>query len=383
MTYANFYKVMNQNSHFYPNQRTLRLCFSLFCAILPFLYAVRLSAQPRDTTNARNYAAINENKLADTRWRYAYTTNTGSRTPIHAADENFSHYLWLKFDYTYEQVLNGKRSYGMWAVNDKKNRLYYKFKNSKWWDIAEFKDDKLILEYTDKEASLQYVFQRIPNDVAPFAKDKGLLPEVYVYENAPSKKFRTPEKQRATGFFAWFTNLFRAPEVGKKARDSSIVKTPYTPNTTPEPIEIDIAMVGGGYYGGIDPVLKNYIQIKTNGRVIKEMETENKGAIKSKKDLSRAELERLARFILDKKFFDFASEYDCESVECRNRKMQKPKPIPLRLTVQYGDLRKTVSIPIWGNDGGPRRRYIDYPPDLDLIIENIMLASMTTNIGSK
>jgi hypothetical protein len=271
----------------------------------------------------------------------------------------------------------------MWAVNDKKNRLYYKFKNSKWWDIVEFKDDKLILEYTDKESSLQYVFQRIPNDVAPFAKDKNQLAEIYVYENAPSRKFKPQEKSAPGGFFAWFTNLFKAPEVGKRARDSSIIKPIYVPNTKPELVEIEIALVGGGYYGGIDPVLKNYILIKTNGRVIKEQETELKGAIKTKKDLSRQELENLARFILDKKFFDFASEYDCESAECRSRKMQKPKPIPLRLTVQYGDQRKTVSIPIWGNDGGPRRRYIDYPPNLDLIIENIMIAAMTTNIGSK
>jgi hypothetical protein len=366
-----------------PNIKALYALLGTFCTAFFLLFSAPLSAQPRDTANSRNYAPINENKLADTRWRYAYTTNSGSRTPIHAADENFSHYLWLKFDYTYEQVLNGKRSYGMWAVNDKKNKLYYKFKNSKWWDIVEFKDDKLILEFADKESSLQFVFQRIPNDVAPFAKDKDQLPEVYVYDGAPSKKGKRIEKAKSTGFFAWFSNIFRAPEVGKAAKDSTIAKIAYNPNEKAAPVEIDIALVGGGYYGGIDPVLKNYIQIKTTGRVIKEQETEFKGAIKSKKDLSRQELENLARFILDKKFFDFANEYDCDSPECRNRKNQKPKPIPLRLTVQYGDQRKTVSIPIWGPDSGGRRRYIDYPPALDLIIENIMLASMTTNIGSK
>ncbi|MEZ4980000.1 MAG: hypothetical protein R2769_00110 [Saprospiraceae bacterium] len=33
---------------------------------------------------------------------------------------------------------------------------------------------------------------------------------------------------------------------------------------------INIELIGGGYYGGIDPVLKDFIHVKSDGRLIKE-----------------------------------------------------------------------------------------------------------------
>ncbi len=337
-----------------------------------------LYAQPKDTARtSQGYSTINESKLADTKWRYAYTTYSGSSTPIHTADENFSHYIWLKFDYTYEQVLNGKRSTGMWALNDKKNRLYYKFKNTKWWEIVSFKDDKLILEFADMESSLQYTFQRIGNDVAPFSKDKNLLPSASIYDKNGKK---VAPKTKSLSFFDWLAGLFLAPEVGARAKDTSIVKPRYDPNNAPAPIDIDIALVGGGFYGGVDPTIRNFINIKTTGRVIHEIETENKGLMKFKKDMSRKELENLVRFIIEKRFFDLDGSYDCETGDCKARKGKKPKPVPLRLTVQYGDRKKTVSIGIWGKEGNRREKYVEYPAELDLIIENILLAANATNL---
>jgi hypothetical protein len=265
----------------------------------------------------------------------------------------------------------------MWALNDKKNRLYYKFKNTKWWEIVSFKDDKLILEFADNESSLQYTFQRVGSDIAPFAKDKTLLPSVSIVD----KNAKKPENpQKGKGFFSWLADLFRSPKVGSRAKDSSIVKPRFDPNKAPEPINIDIALVGGGFYGGVDPTIRNFINIKTTGRVIHEIETENKGLVKLKRDISRKDLESLARFIIEKHFFDFDGSYDCDAGDCKARKAKKPKPVPLRLTVQYGDRKKTVIIAIWGKEGNRREKYIDYPNDLDLIIENILLAANAANL---
>ncbi len=338
--------------------------------LLCFLGTTRGFSQP--TIEApKSYPAINESKLADTKWRYAYTTNAYSKTPIHVADENFSHYIWLKYDYNFEQVLNGQRSFGAWALNDKKNRLFYKYKNSRWWDIVEFKDDKLVLETTDDQSTLLYVFQRLPNNSAPFTKDPTMLPEAYVYgpDGKPTKVIKT-----AKSLTIWdrIAMLFSPKKVGDRARDTTIIKPKFDPNYAPEPTQIEISLTGGGYYAGEDPIVKNFIMINTNGRVIREVETATKGLVKTKKDIPRKDVESLANFILEKKFFEFASLYDCDgSPECKSRKSRDPRPVPITISVKYGDRKKTVQVKIWSKDIPVKQRIIDYPAALDVIIENI------------
>ena len=50
--------------------------------------------------------------------------------------------------------------------------------------------------------------------------------------------------------------------------------------------------------------------------------------------------------------------------------MIKPTPIPLRLMVAYGDKKKVITISIWGMDNS-HIKYVDYPPELDKIIDAI------------
>jgi hypothetical protein len=131
----------------------------LFLFICFFSYTVtgqskpKLPAQDSLPPFTKNYPSINEDDLIDTRWQYIYATYTGSRTKVFPADENYNHYIWLKFDYTFEQYLNGQRTFGMWTLNDKRNQIYYKFKNTKWWEIVRFTKDTLILEFVDNYAS--------------------------------------------------------------------------------------------------------------------------------------------------------------------------------------------------------------------------------------
>ena len=129
-------------------------------------------------------------------------------------------------------------------------------------------------------------------------------------------------------------------------------------------------MIGGGYYGGVDPVLKDYIHIKSDGRLIKEFKSLYNGQRVTKKEIPREELEQFAEFVIAQDFFNYDRIYDCTTGNCQNRKKKKPTPIPLRLAVAYGDKKKVVTISIWGLDEN-RTQYVDYPPALDNIIDAI------------
>ena len=54
---------------------------------------------------------------------------------------------------------------------------------------------------------------------------------------------------------------------------------------------IQIELVGGGFYGGVDPVYRNMTLIKTDGRVIREYQTELQGLRVSKHNIERDSLE--------------------------------------------------------------------------------------------
>ena len=129
-------------------------------------------------------------------------------------------------------------------------------------------------------------------------------------------------------------------------------------------------MIGGGYYGGIDPVLKDFILIKSDGRLIKEFQSVQHGLIVTKKYIPRLELEKFADYILEQGFFEMERAYDCTDPFCMKRKSQKPRPVPLRLSVAYGDRKKVVTIAIWGKDN-LNTNYLEYPPALDHIIDAI------------
>ncbi|MEM9824058.1 MAG: hypothetical protein AAF985_23435, partial [Bacteroidota bacterium] len=112
------------------------------------------------------------------------------------------------------------------------------------------------------------------------------------------------------------------------------------------------------------------IQIKSDGRLIKEHKSLNKGLPVTKKDIPREELEQFAEFVIAQNFFEFDRIYDCTAGGCQKRKHTKPTPIPLRLAIAYGARKKVVTISIWGRDKY-NIQYVDYPPALESIIEAI------------
>ena len=117
-------------------------------------------------------------------------------------------------------------------------------------------------------------------------------------------------------------------------------------------------------------MLKDFIHIKTDGRLIKEFQSVNNGLLITKKNIPREELEMFADYVVKQGFFDFERVYDCNVPGCMKRKSMKPTPIPLRLSIAYGQRKKVITIAIWGKDD-LGVQYVDYPPALDNIIDAI------------
>ncbi len=303
------------------------------------------------------FGPVDEQRLLETKWRYTYTLHLESNTVVHRADDQYDWYLYFRYDNTFWEYLNGELRQGRWFIEGR--RLHYAFRNVPDFKLAQVSARLLVLEFQQptSRGTYQYHFVRVDSREAPFERPANQLPEVLVEDERP----RQPGPSRWWAYAAkkkrrkWLASLF--------ARKKSVVPTQYEPY-------IAIELIGGGFYGGIDPVLKDYIVIKNDGRLIKEFQSVHNGLVVTRKYIPREELEAFARYILEQGFFEMERLYDCSSHICEMRKRQAPRPIPLRLAVSYGERRKVVTIAIWGKDD-TGIQYVDYPPALDAIIEAI------------
>ncbi|MBK6902214.1 MAG: hypothetical protein IPH04_05175 [Saprospirales bacterium] len=114
--------------------------------------------------------------------------------------------------------------------------------------------------------------------------------------------------------------------------------------------EIRIELTGGGFFGGADPVQRDFILIKENGRLIHERQTVNTGLQVEKATLSTRQMAELADFIRSNGFFTMESRYGCATPECEDRLLALPRPVPLRLAVTDGLDRHVVEVAIWPED---------------------------------
>lgn len=290
-----------------------------------------------------------ERLFIESKWRYTYTLHSESNTIIHKADDSYDFFLYFRYDYTYQEFLNGKRTGGNWSLNGR--TLFYSFQHVSKFEIVQLNKSILVLEFNQKNSkgTYQYHFVRVESKDAPFVKPANELPEVIVeVEDENAKKDKR----------GWLS--FGKKKLKRKKGEAE----------RPKPTYINIELIGGGYYGGIDPVLKDFIHIKTDGRLIKEFQSEHQGLLVTKKNISREELEMFADWVVKQGFFDFKRTYDCTDSACMKRKGEKPTPVPLRLSISYGQQKKVITIAIWGKDD-LGMQYVDYPPALDNIIDAI------------
>ncbi len=290
----------------------------------------------------QSYQRYTVNQLIETKWRYSYMLHLESGMVLHKAEQDYNYFVYFQADYSFNQLLNGRMTKGVWSYSGQ--RLQYQFKDIIDFEVVMLDEDRLILEFTraNSRGHFQYFFTAA-NENNPFVKPANELPMVSVKEK---KLLSLP------GWLAQFKE-------DKKEQSKKEAQT-----------YINIELVGGGFYGGIDPVSRDIILIKSDGRLIKEYQTKNKGLTVTKKNIPRAELEKFCEFVVSQKFFEFDREYHCTDETCEQRKRQKPLPLPLRISIAYGNQKKVISLPIWGTDER-RTHYINYPPALDNIIDAI------------
>lgn len=325
----------------------------LILSVFVFNYLSLLGQVGENSSDvSSDYAAVDERKIVETKWRYTYALHLESNTIFHKAEKDYEYFLHFKYDYTYQQFLNGKYDKGVWSING--SDLFYSFKHINKFEIAQVTKNILVLEFVqpNSKGTYQYHFVRVETEDTPFVKPANELPDILVEELNPKKNKNQ-----------WWTfNKKKRKKKGKKRKKKEVPKEKET--------YISIELIGGGYYGGIDPVLRDYIHIKSSGRLIKEFKSVNKGLMVTKKTIPREELEAFAEFIVGQNFFEFERLYGCEDVICQKRKSNKPTPIPLRLAVAYGARKKVVTISIWGKDRN-NVKYVDYPDAIDNIIDAI------------
>ncbi|MBI5915854.1 MAG: hypothetical protein HY842_10785 [Bacteroidetes bacterium] len=316
---------------------------------LGFVFFQMAQAQEAGTT----WNAPDERLFVESKWKYTYTLHAESNTIIHKADNAYDFFLYFRYDYTYQEYLNGKLTKGNWSLNGR--TLFYSFQHVNKFEIVQLNKSVLVLEFTQKNSKgkYQYHFVRVDSKQAPFVRPSNELPEVIVEADGNNPSQGAPGKKKKRDWLAFLRKKEKKTEEPK-----------------PVPVYINVELIGGGYYGGIDPVLKDFIQIKTDGRLIQAYPRQNNGLFVTKKNIPRAELEMFADYLLKQGFFDLERAYDCSDPRCQRRKSDKPTPIPLRLAVTYGQRKKVVTIAIWGKDD-LGIRYVDYPPQLDKIIDSI------------
>ncbi|HKK87514.1 MAG TPA: hypothetical protein VJ917_01610 [Saprospiraceae bacterium] len=284
-----------------------------------------------------------EEQLIETQWSYAYATHPESGDILHRGGEGFEYYVYFKYDQSYIALLNRDRYVGKWAING--IRFQFSFNGVSNFKIHQLTEERLVLLYESEYTGQQmlYHFTAVSPMDSPMNEMENLLPKVTVNQHDEKGS-----KQDKNWFVSWLDRLFDR----------------YTPE--PEPY-VRIELTGGGFYGGLNHVLKDYITIGNDGTIIKEMMTEEYGNHKLIAQMEREELLRFAAFVSEKGFFEMPRIVDCQSNLCSQRKYEKPIPIPLRLSITYGERKNIITVPIWGKETR-RGQWIEVPVELEAIV---------------
>lgn len=319
-------------------------------------------------TGAPKYQAdIVDNDFYETKWQYQKTIHPASNTILHHAGQDYEYFLYFKFDYKYQNYLNGARIIGKWGFDSEEGLLFYPFKENNWWKVLTLDDEFMILSFEKGGESFEYHYRRVSDTEAPFKRDLANLPEVKVIEEeVPAFLATKRERLRAERQAKKSARREKKSSRKEEKRAKKSEKLTYVPPPTP----IEIAISGGGFYGGVDPILKNFVQIKSSGKLVREFESVNRGLIKTNKNIDRSELEAFVKSVESLGFFDWQAMYDCNSSDCYRRKTRTPMPIPLQISIRHGNKKKVITITIWGLDNR-NVQYVPYPDALDKVISGI------------
>lgn len=309
-------------------------------SVLLFFFSISLFSS---ALKAQIVFDISEDDLIESQWRYKEARHVESNTVIHQSVDHFDYAVYFQFDGQYKASMNGQLQFGRW--NAAHQSLNFSFNGIKEFFIVGLSSEELILQYESPYTGqkTRYYFSSIEPLDSPFKGQINLLPKVTVDNQ---------EKEDLIAKTSWWRKF-----LGIFKREVREEPKPY----------IRIEMTGGGYYGGINRVVKDYIVIDNKGTLIKEVHTEHNGLYKQIVHLDREMLLEFMDFVSLKGFFDLPRIIDCEDERCKERIHEKPLPVPLRLSITYGERTNIISVSIWGKDHY-NTRWVDYPKEIDAIV---------------
>ena len=328
-----------------PNLASMR---RLFHAVI-FLWLLLACLSPLKAQQAGPcpFTRLTENQLVYTAWQYRRMVHSATGKTLHRGGDEFPSYLLFRADNTLLESTNGYYREGRWSLTAGRLHATYRGLESFCADMP--KEDLLILgfEASGPSPGRQYHFERVELDDTPFHRSPYDLPLVIVER----------DKRRADGasgpWWAFWRKWF-------------LPKDP----PAPPPVPILIEVSGGGYYGGLNPVYRQFVRITGDGGLVREVVTEREGSMVTRRRITRRELEDFAEWIDSQGYFGLSREFDCEDQACWQRKRGKPRPVPLQLVVSYGKKYHRVTIHLFGPDNR-NLRYVDYPPVIDQIVETV------------
>jgi hypothetical protein len=320
-----------------------RFFFYFFLLIGPQLIAQAPEVCP--------FSRLVETDLIESYWSYVRTIHSASGKTIHQGGKAYPSYLHFRFDNTFEEHTNGVYREGKWALTDGRLMMTYRGLESYCADMPVAGKLTLGFNATGGSSGRHYEFNLVESEVTPFLRPWYELPTIIVDKKRSTKP--GPEINTNSRWWAFWESWQREPKA-------------VTPVLTPITIEVS----GGGYYGGLNPVSRQYVRINSEGRIIREVQTQREGLMVTKKHITRRELEDFAEWIEAQGYFNLEREYDCKDQLCYRRKSQKPKPIPLQVMVAYGHKRHVITVHIWGLDHN-KIQYAPCPPVIDQIVETV------------
>ena len=338
-------------------------------------------------------SAVIERAIVEAKWKYVHTLHVASNTVIHEAGDEYDFYLYFRYDYTTEEYLNGEYQRKAWALAG--DQIFYPFRNVKLFRVRQATQSKLALEFTqpNSNGNYQYHFVRVTDEEAPFLKPVNQLPTALVegYSKRKRKRGGLVADDDVTGIKKsrrWWPFRKRQRAEGEPTREEErLARREERQDRRAEKkearryardgeaaVDMMVELTGGGFFGGIDPVMRDHTVIKPGGHMVKEFKTVNTDLRRSSVDIDVEEYNRLAAFIKDQGFFDLDRTYDCTTELCMTRKRTRPTPVPLRIAVRIGNRKKVVNVAIWGQD---RRgvEYIDIPKGLEEVIQAVLKVS--------
>lgn len=364
----------------------LQFRFVLALALVTTVLVLAKAQSPGVGAAQKIDSALIERTIVEAKWKYVYTLHVASNTIIHEAGEDYDFYLYFRYDYTAEEFLNGRYERKAWAIAG--DQIFYPFRNVNLFRVTQAGRQNLALEFTqpNSKGNYQYHFVKVDDADAPFIKPVNQLPtaivEGYTKEQRKRRKLSGDEvtgikKNRRWWPFGRNTDKQQARQERRDVRTAGRDAKQEARNEAKGIVEASdmmIELTGGGFFGGIDPVMRDHTVIKPGGHMVKEFKSVHTDLRRTVADIDIAEYNRLAEFIKHSGFFDMDRSYDCNSEACTQRKRIKPTPVPLRIAVSQGGTMKVVNIAIWGQDER-RTRYVDYPQELEEVIQAVLKVS--------